>query len=96
MRSGNDQDLFACEEFVMQQLRKRAERDSLVEDVFEFHIAARYSVPDHHQIGPGLQILCIEGLRYRDPNIMQEIGHGGIGGGVRSGDLESFLLQHSR
>ena len=96
MRSGNDQHLFAFEEFVMQQLRKRAERDSLVEHVFQFHVAAGNRIPDHDQLRPGLKILGIEGLRYRDPQIAQEFGHWRIGSGVRSGDLKAFLLQHSR
>src|SRR5436305_7096209 len=96
MRSRNDQHLFAFEEFVMQQLRKRAERDSLVEDVFQFHVAAGNRIPDHNQIRPGLKIVGIEGLRYMDPQIAQEFGHGRICSGIRSGDLKASLLQHSR
>src|SRR4051794_25502981 len=92
MRSGYDQDLLASEELVMQQVRKRAERNSLVQNVFEFDVSARHCIADHDQIGPGFEVLCVERLRYWDAQIMEKIRHRGIRGGVRARDLKAALL----
>ncbi len=73
VRSGDDQYFFAAKEFVVQQLRQRAERDALVEDVLEFDVAARDGIADDDQVGLRFEILRIEGLRHRDAEIAEKI-----------------------
>ena len=57
----------------MQQLRKRAERDALVEDVLEFGVSARDSVANDNQVGTRLEITRVEGLRHWNAQFRQEI-----------------------
>ena len=49
--SSNDQHFFTYEEFVVQQLRQRTERNALIEDVFQFHVA-RVTLHCRPQRGP--------------------------------------------
>ena len=70
--SGDDQHFLAAQEFVVQQLRQRAERNALVEHVFEFDIAAGHGIADHDQIGPGFEILGVERLRHGNAEVAQE------------------------
>ena len=64
MSSGDDQHFLAAQKFVVQQLRQRTERNALVEDVFEFDIAARHGIADDDQIGPRIEISGVEWLRH--------------------------------
>ena len=64
MRSSYYKNFLAAKEFVVKQLRQRAKRDALVENILEFAVAARDGVANHHQFGFWLKILCVEGLRY--------------------------------
>src|SRR5215471_11344796 len=73
MRSGHDQDFFSAEEFIVQQLWQRAERNALVEDMLEFRIAARDRVAYDNQVGLEFEILRVERLSYRDGEIAEKI-----------------------
>ena len=93
--SGDDQHFFAAQEFVVQQLRKRAERDALVEDVLQFYVAAGHGIADDDQVGPRLQVLASNGCATGMPRSRKKIGHRRIGGGIGTGDAKAALLQHS-
>src|SRR6185437_1995606 len=71
---------FTFQEFVMQQLRQRAERNTLIEDMLKFDVAARDSVADHYEVWFRFQILGSERLRHLDSHRMQKIRHRGIRG----------------
>ena len=73
MSSGDDQHLFSAQEFVVKQLRQRAKRNSLIEEVLQFNVSSRHRIADHHQIRPGFQIAGIERLRYRDSQLVQKV-----------------------
>ena len=64
MGSSYDKNFLATQKFIVKQLRQRAKRDALVQNILEFAVAARDGVANHYQIGFWLKILCVEGLRY--------------------------------
>src|SRR5437763_135218 len=57
MRSRHNQDFLALQEFIMQQLRERAERNPLIEYLFKLNVPARDCVPYYHQVRGGVQIV---------------------------------------
>jgi hypothetical protein len=77
MRSGNHQNVFADEELIMQNLRHGAERNALVEQVFQFDVAARKRVADDNQIGPRSQVRLGKRLGDGMPNDSRNVDMGG-------------------
>ena len=77
MRSGDDQDFFAAQEFVVQNLRQRAERNALVEDVLQFDVAARDGVADDDQVGRGSRFFASNGWATGIPAIARKSDMGG-------------------
>src|SRR5579862_1227529 len=71
--SGYDEDVLPAKEFIVEQLRQGAEWNALVEDVFEFDIAARHSVADHDHVGARLEILRVKRLGYGNVQFTEEI-----------------------
>src|SRR5581483_2194129 len=95
VRPGNHQHLFPAEKLVVQNFRKRAERDSPVQHLLQFNVAARDGVPHDDEIRSGLKVGDIERLVHRNIHRGEEVGHWRIGCGIRPGDLESPLFQHA-
>ena len=79
----------------MQQLRKRAERDALIEDMLEFGVAARDRVAYYDEVWLWFEIFRIEWLGHRDTEVAEEIRHRWIGSGIGTGYAMSSLLEHS-
>jgi hypothetical protein len=92
---GDNKNFFAAEEFVMEQLRQRAEWQAVIQNVFEFDVAARDGVADDDKIGSRIEILRVEGLGDRNVELAEEIRHGRVSRGIGSGDAEATLLEHS-
>src|SRR5260370_25755291 len=63
MRSGYDENLFADQELIVQNLRQRAERNALVKHALQFDIAARKRVPHDHEIGTRIEVRLSKRLR---------------------------------
>ena len=94
VRSRHHQHLLVAQEFLMQQLRQRAEGNALVERLLHFDIPPRNRIADHNQIRTRLKIPRIEGLGHRNPELRQEIRHGRIRRGIRAGHAKPPLRQH--
>ena len=75
MRSRHNQDFLALQEFIMQQLRERAERNPLIEYLFKLNVPARDCVPYYHQVRGRIQIVYSKGLQHRDAERLQKIRH---------------------
>ena len=67
MRPRDHNDLFAAQKFIVQQLRQRAERNPLVENMLQLNIAARNCIADDHQIRRRVEVH--DSKRLRNGNI---------------------------
>ena len=79
----------------MQYLRHRLEWQSLVKHIFQFDVAARDRIADHHQVGRRIKVLCAEGMYHRNAQRGQKVRHWGICRSVGACDAKAPLLQHS-
>ena len=86
---------FAAQKFFVQDLRQRAERNALVENVFQFNVAARNRVSHHHHIWPRIEIGGRKRLGHRNIQRSQEVRHGRICSRVRAGHAKTALLEHA-
>ena len=83
-------------EIVFEQLRHRAVGNFLVEDVFDFRVAARIRVADDAEIGRGLEVFFAEAFVPLDAERIEQGRGGRIDVDIRPGDAETPLLQHAR
>ena len=95
VRSGNDQNFFPYQKFVMQDLRQRAEWDTLVEQALQFDVAAGKRVADDDEVGTWIQVGFGKRLRNGNSKRFEKCGHRRIGGRVGAGDVEAALFQHA-
>jgi hypothetical protein len=95
VRSGNHQNVFADQEFIVQNLRQRAERNAFVEQALQFDIAARECVAYDYEIRTGIEVRCGKGLRDGNAQGFEKRRHRRIGSRVRASDAETALLQHA-
>ena len=54
--TSDHENFFSTQEFIVKNLRQRAERDALIKHIFEFYVATRDRIADHNQVGPRCQI----------------------------------------
>jgi hypothetical protein len=57
MRARNDDWLSTAQEALMQNLWQGLKRDVVIEDMLEFHVAARNRIPNYYYVRTRLQIV---------------------------------------
>jgi len=77
VRSGNHQNVFADQEFIVQNLRQRAERNAFVEQALQFDIAARECVAYDYEIRTGLRFVAAKGCATGMPRDSRNVDIGG-------------------
>ena len=95
MRSSHDENLFADQELIVQNLRQRAEWNPLIEQVLQFDIAARKHVAHDHQIGTRIEVPFSERLRDRNTQRCEKCRHRRICRRIRARNAKATLLQHA-
>jgi len=85
---------FCRQEFIVQNLRQRAERNAFVEQALQFDIAARECVAYDYEIRTGLRFVAAKAAR-RNAQGFEKRRHRRIGSRVRASDAETALLQHA-
>jgi hypothetical protein len=70
--TGHYEHVFADEELIVQNLWQRTERNALVENQFEFDVAARERVANNNQIRPRIQVRLGKGLGKGDSERLKE------------------------
>jgi len=78
----------------VQHLRQRAERNTLVKDIFKFCVAPRDGIPDHDEIWPRSQVGFGKRLCQRDAQRFEKSGHRRIGRGIGTSDTMAARFEH--
>src|SRR4029077_16816807 len=86
--TGDYENFFAAQEFLVEQLRERTEVEAVIEHMLKLDIAARDSVADDHKVRFGFEIPGIERLCHGNAEIAQEVRHRRVGSGIRPGYIE--------
>ena len=93
--SGDDERFAAFEKFLAQQRGHGGEGNALVEDAFDFRIAAGERIADDDEIGSGIEIRFGVGLEDGNAERAKQIAHGRIGGLVGAGDAMALELKQA-
>ena len=93
VRSRDDERFAASEEFCVEKGRQRPEGNPLVQDVFDFRIAARECVADDDEIGRGVEVGFRVGLENGNAERTKQVAHGRIGCIVGACDAVTLQLE---
>ena len=82
MRARDDQRLARAQKKIIRACPAWTGKNPLVQDVFQFNIAARNRIADHHQVRPRLEVGFGIRLGHRNGDRRQKIRHRRISGRV--------------
>ncbi len=86
----------AANEFFLEDFRQRAVKHPAIEHSFDFGIATRNRVPDHHAIRRRIEMRHVVPLHQADADSLQHRGHRRIHIFIGARDPMTTRLQHSR